>query len=172
MVSEWPETMVTVFPEVVAALYSERLSSSFFHSSVNPPLHTQGEVRQIRQGEGTRILAACVEKQVSPLKNLQSKMEGLSFENVAACMILNSELCSLLTGGSISLLQSKKRRGRPKKQDKVPLIIESDDESEIVSLCTCVYAHHIACVAISLCMRCISFPDWQIYNCKGTKPWE
>ena len=77
------------FPEVVATLYSERLSSSFFHSSVNPPLHTQGEVRQIRQGEGTRILAACVEKQVSPLENLQSKMEGLSFENVAACMILN-----------------------------------------------------------------------------------
>ena len=159
MVSEWPETMVTVFLKLyIATLYSERLSSSFFHSSVNPPLHTQGEVRQIRQGEGIRIL-----------ENLQSKMEGLSFENVAACMILNSELCSLLTGGSISLLQSKKRRGRPKKQDKVPLIIESDDESEIVSLCTCVYAHHIACVAISLGMICVSFPDWQIYNCKGTK---
>ena len=63
---EWPKS----FPEVVATPYSARLSSSFFHSSVNPPLHTQDEVRQIRQGKGTCtcILTACVERHVSPLE--------------------------------------------------------------------------------------------------------
>ena len=89
---------------------------------------------------------------------------------VVFLIALCSELCSL-TGSSFPLPQSKKRRGRPKKQDKVPLIIESDDESEIVSLCTYLYAYH---KAITFDIVWASFPDWQNhdwrYECLGMRP--
>ena len=66
----------------------ERLCSAFPYSSVNPPLYTQGEVRQIRQGEGT-----CVEIDMFALenctKNLQPNTEGLSLKNGAGCRVFN-----------------------------------------------------------------------------------
>ena len=66
----------------VATPYSVRLSSSFFHSSVNPPLHTQDEVRQIRQGKGTCtcILAACVERHVSEPSKIVQKTFSLKWK--------------------------------------------------------------------------------------------